>query len=269
MRSLVGSSLALLLTAVISPALAGSISIQITPTPTWQDGTLKVGLKVSNVGDEAARAVSAVLDLQAAETRGAPHDVLGPKDSFEETLSLPAGGIGPGQWPYRVAVDYTDANHYPFQALHVSTATMGTPPPAKVALQELRAPSFSGSTTLRGRVKNLAAVARKVAVSVYAPEGLEATGATSPIELAPWEEKQFSATLINRTVLAGSRYPVFVAAEYDDGGTHQALVGFSIVEIVAAGSAFSSNQTTLWVGAAALVGLWLVFLLVRVLRKNA
>ena len=119
---------------------AGSISITMTATTEVKDGNLSVVLKVGNSGDEAAGSVVAVLRLRDKEVRGTRHEALDPGASMEETLALPLGDLGPGRWPYRVAVDYTDANQYPFQALHAATFIVGSPGPAKIAVPEIVAP---------------------------------------------------------------------------------------------------------------------------------
>jgi hypothetical protein len=262
----------LVLLAVLAgavPAVAGSISIGLTPVPILQDGKLTVALTVGNSGDEAARAVSPVLRLRDREARGATHDALAPRQTLEETLSLPAADLGSGTWPYRLAVDYTDANSYPFQALHVATVTSGNVPPAKIAVQEISAARFSASTTLHMRVKNLSPNQRTMTVAVYVPEGLEVDGGLPAFELGPWEQRDLSTRVINRTVLAGSRYPVFVTAEYDDGSLHQAVVGFGLVEIIPAGSFFSEQRNLLSIAAVVLVAGWLVILGWRARRKAA
>src|SRR5207244_2343537 len=85
---------------------------------------------------------------------------LAPGASMDATLSLPVGDLGTGRWPYQVAVDYTDTNQYPFQAIHLGLVTVGNSPPAKMAVSELKADPLSSAGTLRIRVKNLAGVVR-------------------------------------------------------------------------------------------------------------
>ena len=45
--------------------------------------------------------------------------------------------------------------------------------------------------------------------------------------------------ITNRTALVGSRYPVFVSAQYDDGPVHQAVVAQGIVSVVGTESFFT------------------------------
>jgi hypothetical protein len=247
------------------PADAGSISINMTAVPEVREGGLDVALKVTNTGDEAASAVRPTLFLRSQLAYAAVRDALPPGGGFEETLRLPAAGLGPGRWPFRVAVDYTDANQYPFQALHVAVATSGDPPPAKVVVTAVDVPALSVSTEVTLRVKNLAGVARDATVSVFVPDGLEATDATQQLRLEPWAEKEARVPLVNRTALAGSRYPVFVAVEYDDDGVHQASTSHGMVDIQAKRAL--ASRGLLWVVGALIAG-WLLFLGWRAWRRQ-
>src|SRR5881296_2030512 len=155
------------------PAAAGSISISISPAVELREGALSAQVKVSNVGDETAQSVAAVLVFGEHKVRSDIHPSLAPSTSMDAALTLPVGDLGTGRWPYQIAVDYTDTNQYPFQAIHAGLVTVGSPPPAKMAVAELKADPLSSSGTLRIRVKNLAGVVRQASVSVVAPEGIE------------------------------------------------------------------------------------------------
>src|SRR5207253_1711564 len=95
-------------------------SISISPVVELRDGALAARVQVTNSGDEAAHTVAPILRFGDKEVRGPAHDQLAPNQTMTAELSLPVGELGPGRWPYRLAVDYADANQYPFQALHVS-----------------------------------------------------------------------------------------------------------------------------------------------------
>jgi len=245
-------------------AHAGNISITMTATAEVKDGNLVVGLKVGNTGDEAANSVVAALHVRDKDVRGQRRDTLDPGANVQETLTLPLGDVGQGRWPYRVSVDYTDANQYPFQALHAASFTIGSPAPAKVAIPSIQVPALSDSTTASLTVKNLAGTARTASVSLFVPEGLEATDGTRQVELPAWGTADVQATLVNRTALAGSRYPVFVAVEYDDEGTHQALVSSSTVEVQQHRALVSRGL--LW-AVGGLVAAWVIILVARAVRK--
>ena len=247
-------------------ATAGNISINMTTTAEIRDGNLGVALKVSNTGDEAAGSVRASLRFRDQQTNGPVRDSLVPQGELEEQLSVPVPGLGTGRWPFRVAVDYTDANQYPFQALHVAVVASGDPPPAKVVVARVEVPALSASTQAEVVVKNLTGEAREATVSVFVPDGLETSEPTRQVSLAPWGEQETSLPLVNRTALAGSRYPVFVAVEYEDGGVHQAAIAHGIVEIQPPRRL--AARGLLWLVAALVVG-WVVLLGWRVLRRRA
>ncbi len=252
---------ALLVLCLATPAVAGSISISISPVVEIREGTLSAKVKVSNVGDESAQSVAAVLVVGEKKARGEIRPTLGPGTSMEAALSVPAGDLGTGRWPYQVAVDYTDANQYPFQAIHLGLVTVGSPPPAKVAVPEIKAEPLSNSSTVRVRVKNLAGVERKATLTLVSPEGIEVTTPVQDVALTAWEERTLSAPLVNRTALVGSRYPVFAQVQYDDDGVHQTVAAQGMVSIEASHSFFEKWRTWFVVGAVVLVAAWLAILL--------
>jgi hypothetical protein len=251
-----------LVAGLLVPAVAraGSISISISPAVELRDGLIAARVEVKNSGDEAAHTVAPILRFRGKEQRGPAREQLGPNESMSAELSLPAADLAQGRWPYGVAVDYTDANQYPFQALHMAWVTLGNPPPAKLSVAEVKAEPLASTGSLRVRLKNLAAAARQTSVHVVVPEGVEVTQPEQSLALAAWQEGSLSVSLVNRTALAGSRYPVFVTAEYDDEGVHQAVIGQGMLEITNPRSFFQSQQQLLWIAAAVLIAAWLGFL---------
>ncbi|HJQ83797.1 MAG TPA: hypothetical protein VKA21_06970 [Candidatus Binatia bacterium] len=255
-------TVAVLLIALLAPALAtaGSISISISPVVEVRDGKLTGTVQVTNSGDEAAHAVAPVLRFRDQEIRGEGRDALGPNQSMKSALALPVGDLKPGRWPYRLSVDYADANQYPFQALHVGSVLVGSVPPSKVSVTAVKADPLAGSGSLSVKLKNLSAVARDVSIMVVVPEGVEVSDPVETVALAPWAETSVSARLVNRTALAGSRYPVFIAAEYDEDAAHQAAIGQGVLEISNPRSFFQQQKNLLWVLAGVVVVAWMGFL---------
>jgi hypothetical protein len=94
-------------------------------------------------------------------------------------------------------------------------------------------------------------------VAAVGPEGIEVTEPELQVTLPAWGEETVKAPVVNRTALAGSRYPVFVTVSYDEEGVHHSLIAQGIVEIVAAQSFFQSQRTVLWMVAAAVIVVWL------------
>jgi hypothetical protein len=250
------ASAVLLILAASTYATAGSISLELSTQPEVREGTLAVQLTVRNGGDEPGHSVGAALHFLSRTIRSEVRLLLGPGETWKAELALPAVDVRKGRWPYRIMVDYADANEYPFQALHVGTVSVGAPPPTKVAVVEVTTPLLATSGPLESRVKNLSPNARTISVSVHLPEGIELAEPVAPVEFAAWEERQVTASLVNRAGLPGSRYAVFVGAEYDDGSLHQAVVVPATVEIVAEQSVFERRRNLLWVVAGLLVLAW-------------
>ena len=124
MRSLLLSLL--VAAAAVGAARAGTISISITQSTRLDDGNLIADVKVSNSGDEAALSVTPMLRFGDKAVRGTGHSPAWARTRrIEETLTVPVGALGEGRWPYRIAVDYTDQNQYPFQALFAQALVVG------------------------------------------------------------------------------------------------------------------------------------------------
>ena len=258
----------LLLTVTGGLARAGSISISITPAVEIKDDVLTAKVKVSNTGDEAAQSILPMLRFRDGEAKGTLKNQVGPNETLEQTLNVPAKGLTPGRYPFRLSVDYTDVNQYPFQALQVSTVTVGTPVPAKIAAT-LEAEQLATNGSVVVTLKNLMGDARAVTVTVHASEGIEVPGAPTTINLAGWGTATAKVNIVNRTALAGSRYPLFAAVEYDADGVHQTVVGQSTVEIVPPRSFWADNQQWLYMGVVAVVALWAGALVWRLLGRRA
>ncbi len=258
-----------LVLGLVAAADAKTISITIGQRAELQGENLVAHITVGNTGDESAKAVAANLRVGDKAVKGKLHDDLAPNATFEEDLTLATGTLGEGRWPYQIAVDYADANLYPFQALLVTSTVVGSPPPAKLSIPEIKADPISDSGSLSVKMKNLTATDRDVSYRVIVPEGLEATDPTGTLHLKGWGENSTRVGVVNRTALAGSRYPVFVAAEYDDGGVHQNVVMQGLVEIVAPRNFWEENQRLLIGGAVALVLVWMALVARGAMRRTA
>ncbi len=247
-----------------APAAAKNISITLAPTVEVSAGTFTLRVKIGNAGDEAAQSVTPVLHFGEKETRGQTKQSLGPNESFDQSLSLPIGDLKPGRWPFQLRVDYTDANQYPFQALQVNAVLVGQPPPAKMTVPLVKPDPLATTSPLHVRLKNLTGTARTVTVSVLVPEGLDVAEPIQPVALAGWEDKPVTAQLVNRSALPGSKYPVYLVAEYDDDAAHQSVIAQSVVEIVAARSFFERQRSFIIAGAILLAVVWLSIIVWRV-----
>jgi len=254
---------------LVTGAEAKTISITIGQKAEVRGENLVAKITVGNTGDESAKSVAANLKFGDKTVRGKLHDDLAPNGTFEDELTITTGTLGEGRWPYSIAVDYADPDGAPFQALLVATQIVGNPPTPKLTVPEIKSNGIAESGPLSIKFKNMVATERDVTFRVIVPEGLEAQEPTGTIHLKGYGEDTTSVTILNRTALAGSRYPVFVAVEYDDGGVHQSTVAQGIVEIVAPRNFWEENQTLLIVGVGVVLALWLVLVLRRATAARA
>lgn len=249
------------------PARAGSISITTTQRPSYADGTLTVSVTIRNSGDEAAHSVAPVLRFRDQTTRGTRREELAPGQSVEDELALEVGTLGTGRWIFAIAVDYADANQYPFQALQMGSIAVGDVGPAKVTATKVTAEPIAKDGKLSITLKNLAGEDRAVQVTTHVPEGLEVVADVGDVLLEPWAERVVTADVVNRTALAGSRYPVFVTVEYDAEDVHYGAVFQGIVEITSAANAVERYGGSLWIYALVLGLVFLLLVGVRLLRR--
>jgi hypothetical protein len=250
---------------VAAVAQAGNISITTQQSAHLDGNSLRVEVTIGNTGDEAAHAVTPLVRFGDKEARGQRIEALAPNASVKDTLSLDVGTLAQGTWPYLVAVDYTDANQYPFQAVQAGRLAVGNPPPSKLSFSSMKAGKLAKTATLTLTLKNLEGVPRTASIRLLPPDGIEASPATTQLSLEPWQEQTVDVELANRTALAGSRYPVFASAEYDADGVHYAVLGQGMVEIVPSETVVDRFGGSLWIGA---VGLGVLFLVLVGLRSR-
>jgi hypothetical protein len=248
---------AVMVTVIVStPAIAGNITLELLSQAELRETALVVRLAVRNSGDEAGRSMRAALVFRNRTVRSEVRPLLNPAETWEVALAMTDVEVGTGQWPYRITVDYVDANGYPFQALHVGALAVGSPPPPKVAVRAVTTPPLSTTGTLTSHVKNLSPDPMVVSIAVHLPEGIELAAPPPSVELEAREEQRVTASLVNRAGLPGSRYAVFVSAEYNDGPVHHAVVVPTTVEIVAKHWVFERWRILMWVAAGILVLAW-------------
>jgi hypothetical protein len=264
MRTTLALAIAILVGA---EAWAGTIAIQVSHRAELSKGELRAAVTLSNQGDEAAHAVTPVLRFRGAEIRGATQPDLPPKQPVEASLTLPAGSLADGHWPYEILVEYADANLYPFQALSVGMLAVGSPPLPKVAVPALASPMLVEHAELSVHVKNLSETERRVTLKVIGPDAIEQKHASEETLLGPWAELEVPVELTNRAALPGSRYPLFVTVEYEDGAVHQTVVAQTTVEIRDADAGLGPRGRYLWIGAGIFGALFAGIVVFRLVRR--
>jgi hypothetical protein len=258
----------LLASALASQATAGTIALTLSQRAEVVAGRLVVHLEIGNQGTEQALSVTPSLALGERSVSGHGQRALAPNDSFEETLSLPIGALGEGRWPYRLRVDYTDTNQYPFQALQVQILSIGSPPPTRV-VASIRSVNIESEGVIEVTVKNVSPESRSARVDVVLPDAFRATGASQELALDGWQETAFEVPVTNQDALAGSRHAVFAVAEYEDGGVHQALIAHGQLAVAAPEPFLSRHGRALTLTGAGLLALWLGSLLATLVQRRS
>jgi hypothetical protein len=263
-----------MLTALLAatPAAAGNISLDLTAESELTDGALEVQLEIHNSGDEGAHSIRPTLYFRGQIVTGDDHPLLEAFDSWDTRITLPVDDSLSGRWPYRVVVDYEDANGHPYHALHVATVFGGRAPPSKLAVLDISAPSLAptGTGVLETRVKNLSGAARTVDLRVHLPDGIQLEQPVPPFGLTGWEERSVAASLVNRAVQMDGHYAVFVSVEYDDGEIHHAVVAPASLEVTAGRPDSEGNSALFWgwAAVAALAIVWAAPALWRRIRRR-
>ena len=206
------------------PAWA-AISLDTDPTILREDSSLEMRLRVTHSGDEPA------FDLNVVALIGDEHVSLGKRDILEpgDTWELSRAGEhdpGDGHRPVWYTVRYTDGRGYALGAIGYCP-TMSRPPP-----KQLQAPIALSTSVLQLNddgelvVDVAGRVDRPIQLRLMLPPGLESDVSTVMLsEGVNGQTLRFPVT--NRSGLSGSRYQIFVSAEYqlEDYPTHQILRG--------------------------------------------
>ncbi len=223
---------ATLLSLPCARASGGTISLVVSSSAELREGRLRVAVTIANAGDEAAANVRPTLSFLGRDVQASPLESLAPKGSFETALAIEVPALGPGRWPFRLAVDYADAGAHPFQTLQVAAIVLGEPGPVGLELGEIETTPIEDAGSVRVRVRNSSAGRRETTISVLAPRDLEVEEATRRVAgIALGGQADVSFRLVPRTALAGSRYAVFALVEFDDPAGHQALIGEALVSV--------------------------------------
>jgi CARDB len=248
-------------------ASARTIGMAISTTAEVSAGSLSIQLSLKNHGDEAAHAVSPVVYFGDKSVRGRGTPSLGPNASADETFVIAVGELKPGRWPYRVVVDYADANQYPFQALHIAEVQLGPSTPGKVLLSVAKPEPFADEGEVVLRFRNMAAEAKELTLRVFAPESLELATTPLAIKLPGYAEDEKSITIRTRTALPGSQLPVIATLEYDDQ-LHHTVMAQTVAETIAARPWMLRARIPFTIAAATLVVAWLTAVIIRRRRRE-
>lgn len=251
------------LIAIASPGTAwGQISLSITTdVDAAKLPDLAVSVAVSNGGKEGAHTLRATIQAGSAKVTLPSLDLLKPGESHTFSASIPTPTAQPGTYPVFVTIAYADANGYSFSAIASSSYASGMATTSDI-FGVLSALPVSDRGDLRLKLKNNASEPRTLTLNPVLPLELTPESLPRTLTLAPGEEHEVKGAIANFSALGGSRYPIFIAMEYDTADRHFSSVVTTMVDIVAPGTVFSRYRNWL-IGA----GLILLLAAIRQMRK--
>jgi len=260
---------ALLLGLLLAPpAEAGDIRLTVAVTPRLSQGMLKVRVKVSNKGGEAATNLLIAARSLRHSTEMVGADRLEPGASATRELVLPFIARLPGTYGVLVRVVYHDVNGYPLSAVSWGLFHHKRPTVSGVKLRGINGrpwpglpPSFLLSNDQAGE--------RKVSLEILAPAEMVPAQSSWELDLAPGEKRRLRVEMTNRGGLEGSAYPVAALAGYVQGGRHYATAGMALVRIVPLADALARWRGWLWALAGLLLALIVAAWVIQRRRRPA
>ncbi len=224
----------LFLFASQSDASLISMGVTVSNTLALDGSSGESTVSVTNGGDEAAYNVQvSLLDLLNNNLMaGQIYSVLKPEEKTKSTFKLDLSNITlPGTYPLLAIVDYRDANNYPFSAIAYSTFNYkeATNPLLMMRLSPLK---LADKATLSLDLTNLNDGPRKIAIYAITPRELIVKDNRQVIELAGQKSTTLTFKISSLSAIAGSNYPIFIVATYEDGRKFYSNFASSSVEIV-------------------------------------
>ncbi len=200
--------------AIVPVAEARYITIESQVNARIEDDTARILLTIANKGDEAAHKVKARVEVGGKEAAGLSRDVLEPNDRYAEELRVPVAYSKPGTYPVIVAVDYADANQYPFTAISINDVTYGESLSGRV-IGEVFPASLRSSATLNVNVTNLGQATENLRVRLVTPTEIPTATPLKELALKPSKEESVKFKIKNASALPGSQYRVFAIVSYE------------------------------------------------------
>lgn len=203
---------------------------------------LAVVVAVSNGGKESAHNVRATILAGSARATipGLPELKPGQNHKFSASISIPASK--PGTYPVFVTIAYADANGYNFSAVASSSYSSGQATTSDIFGILTALPVSDQKGEFRLKLKNNSGEARTLTLTPVLPLELTPDGLPPTLTLAPGQENELTGGIGNFSALSGSRYPIFIAAEYETADRHFSNVVTTLVDVVAPATAFSRYQ---------------------------
>lgn len=208
-----------------SVSVAGEVSAVSfeAATPELRGETIVVPLTIRNGTGEPIKQVTPGIRFIRWMSWAAVHPELAAGAELDVNVVSATGDLGIGRWPYCLFVDYATASGRRVQMLDQATFVLGDPPPATVTLTVDAPAPLAESGVLRVHLDNTGAERRTVNVTACMPRGFKVPEGVAPVELPAGDEALVELQLRSQARHPGS-YEIFVAAEYEEGPVHQAVI---------------------------------------------
>jgi len=250
-----------------APASADMLKIETETTVEVSADRVSTSVTFTNRG--TAPAFNLQVHLNALDRQEVSSVVahLDPGQSGRVLFEREIGGVGKGQYPMTVRVDFHDANQYPFSALsgmifHIGDAVN----PNLAALT--RDMILDRVGRLRFDVKNLGFKPADIIATLMLPKEFSSPEQKITFEIDPRSEKTVNFEIRNFSALPGATYPVFCYFEYDSDGIHHTALARSLITIAEDETLFRRFRWVWVTLAAILAGLLIVIVIKERLKKT-
>jgi hypothetical protein len=258
---LAGIPVLLLLILAVPRIAEAQISLSIsTEVDSAKLPDLSVVVRVLNGGKESAHRLRATIQAGSEKVTLPEAQDLKPNQNHEFIATIPTKTAKTGTYPVLVTIAYADLNGYSFSALASSSFSVGAASASDI-VGVLSATPVSDKGEFRLKLKNNSNEERVVALRPFLPLELTPGGLPASVTLASGAEQELMGTIANFSALGGSRYPIFISAEYETADRHFTNMVTTFVDILSPQSTFSRYQN--W-----LIGLAAVLLLAAVWQKS-
>lgn len=245
-----------------TPSLAAVLKIKTETTVQTTGDQLHIAVTLTNEGNAVAYNLQVHLELMGETLDSKLKPQLNPAASGTFVFKKRVEGQKEGRYPLTVAVDFHDANQYPFSALSGMTFSMGPDVNSDLAvIGKDIAMDKTGKLSLN--IKNIGADEKKILASLVLPKELSTPTPQMSFLLGPRSQKDLDFEIRNFSALPGADYPVFCYLEYDLENIHHTAVCTAVIKIIEKDNLFRQYRW-LWM---VLTGV-LILVLLALMVKN-
>jgi len=242
-------------------SFAGVLKIKTQTTVQTTGDQLHITVTLTNEGSAIAYNLQVHLELMGETLDSKLKPQLNPAGSGTFVFEKRAEEIKSGRYPLTVAVDFHDANQYPFSALSGMTFSIGPDVNSDLAVIGKNIAMDNGGE-LSLNIKNMGAGEKKILTSLVLPKELSTPTPQISFLLGPRSRKDLDFEILNFSALPGADYPVFCYFEYDLENIHHTAVCTAVIKIIEKENLFRQYRW-LWMGFAGALILVLLTLIIK------